>query len=185
MRQRASLPLLEQMVEWFAVENVVYCVAFLANVWLDDDALPLKAWHQICEGNVTGVNLNKCVRNILRILKYRLFVSQTQARAALLSLEYTEETRHNSTASQARAKLVGEMVERVRQEKRPTVKAKAARRPSETPTTVSSTTASLASATESSSATTSTTTPEEPRFAPREREAVRMAAASRARRNID
>lgn len=95
MKARSALPLLEQMIVWFDVPNVVYCVAFLAHVWLLDDNLPLADWHGIAEGVVKGVNLNKCVRNCLRILKYRLFVSQTQSRAALLTLEYADQNRYN------------------------------------------------------------------------------------------
>lgn len=94
MKARSALPLLEQMIVWFDVPNVVYCIAFLAHVWLLDDPLPLADWHGIAEGVVKGVNLNKCVRNCLRILKYRLFVNQTQSRAALLTLEYTQENRY-------------------------------------------------------------------------------------------
>jgi hypothetical protein len=75
------------------VSNVIYCVAFLSHVWLLDDALPLSEWHNLSEGVVKGVNLNKCVRNCLRILKYRLFVTPTQGRAALVTLEYTEKAR--------------------------------------------------------------------------------------------
>merc|ERR1719287_81973 len=78
------------MVSWFDAPNVIFCIAFLAHVWLFDDSLPLKEWHSLTEGVVRGVNLNKCVRNLLRILKYRLFVTPTQAKAALLSLEYTD-----------------------------------------------------------------------------------------------
>lgn len=92
MKARSALPLLEQMIVWFDVPNVVYCITFLAHVWLLDDPLPLADWHAVAEGVVKGVNLNKCVRNCLRILKYRLFVNQTQSRAALLTLEYTEKS---------------------------------------------------------------------------------------------
>lgn len=88
MKRRCLLPLLEQMIVWFDVGNVLYCIAFLAHVWLLDDPLPLSRWHDVAEGVVKGVNLNKCVRNCLRILKHELFVSHTQGRAALLSLEY-------------------------------------------------------------------------------------------------
>merc|ERR1740130_2355094 len=93
MKARSALPLLEQMIVWFDVPNVVYCITFLAHVWLLDDPLPLTDWHAVAEGVVKGVNLNKCVRNCLRILKYRLFVNQTQSRAALLTLEYAEQPR--------------------------------------------------------------------------------------------
>jgi hypothetical protein len=88
MLTKTALPLSEQMVEWFGVENVVYCVAFLAHSWLDDESLPLRAWHSLCEGNVQGVNLNKCVRNVLRILKYKLFVQPGAGEASLASLQY-------------------------------------------------------------------------------------------------
>jgi hypothetical protein len=94
MKARSALPLLEQMIVWFDVPNVVYCIAFLAHVWLLDDPLPLADWHGLAEGVVKGVNLNKCVRNCLRILKYRLFVNQTQSRAALLTLEYADQNRY-------------------------------------------------------------------------------------------
>merc|ERR1719421_1190941 len=97
MRSRSALPLLEQMIVWFDVPNVVYCVAFLAHVWLFDEALPLQDWHAIAEGVVKGVNLNKCVRNCLRILKYRLFVNQTQSRAAMLTLEYADQNRYGES----------------------------------------------------------------------------------------
>jgi len=93
MKNKSALPLLEQMIVWFDVSNVIYCVAFLSHVWLLDDALPLAEWHNLSEGVVKGINLNKCVRNCLRILKYRLFVSPTQGRAALVTLEYTEKAR--------------------------------------------------------------------------------------------
>jgi len=93
MKNKSALPLLEQMIVWFDVSNVIYCVAFLSHVWLLDDALPLAEWHNLSEGVVKGVNLNKCVRNCLRILKYRLFVTPTQGRAALVTLEYTEKAR--------------------------------------------------------------------------------------------
>jgi hypothetical protein len=88
MKRKTLLPLLEQMIVWFDVCNVLYCVAFLAHVWLLDDSLPLSKWHGLAEGVVKGVNLNKCVRNCLRILKHQLYVSPQQIRAALLSLEY-------------------------------------------------------------------------------------------------
>jgi len=94
MKARSALPLLEQMIVWFDVPNVVYCISFLAHVWLLDDPLPLADWHGLAEGVVKGVNLNKCVRNCLRILKYRLFVNQTQSRAALLTLEYADQNRY-------------------------------------------------------------------------------------------
>lgn len=100
MKARSALPLLEQMIVWFDVPNVVYCIAFLAHVWLLDDPLPLQDWHTIAEGVVKGVNLNKCVRNCLRILKYRLFVNQTQSRAALLTLEYADQNRYNEPNQQ-------------------------------------------------------------------------------------
>jgi len=97
MKVRLALPLLEQMIVWFDVPNVVYCIAFLAHVWLLDDPLPLADWHGIAEGVVKGVNLNKCVRNCLRILKYRLFVNQTQSRAAMLTLEYADQNRYGES----------------------------------------------------------------------------------------
>merc|ERR1719379_3301593 len=93
MRSRSALPLLEQMIAWFDMSNVVYCVAFLAHVWLFDEALPLQDWHAIAEGVVKGVNLNKCVRNCLRILKYRLYPSEREVRCASLALEYQEKPR--------------------------------------------------------------------------------------------
>jgi len=101
MKVRLALPLLEQMIVWFDVPNVVYCIAFLAHVWLLDDPLPLADWHGIAEGVVKGVNLNKCVRNCLRILKYRLFVNQTQSRAAMLTLEYADQNRYGEPAHDA------------------------------------------------------------------------------------
>jgi hypothetical protein len=94
MRSRSALPLLEQMIAWFDMSNVVYCVAFLAHVWLFDEALPLQDWHAIAEGVVKGVNLNKCVRNCLRILKYRLFPNAREVRCASLALEYQEKPRN-------------------------------------------------------------------------------------------
>jgi hypothetical protein len=100
MKKRCLLSLLEQMVVWFDVGNVLYCVAFLAHVWLLDDPLPLSKWHAVVEGVVKGVNLNKCVRNCLRILKHQLFVTPTQGRAALLSLEYGKQVRRYSPTRQ-------------------------------------------------------------------------------------
>jgi hypothetical protein len=47
MRSRSALPLLEQMIAWFDMSNVVYCVAFLAHVWLFDEALPLRIGTQL------------------------------------------------------------------------------------------------------------------------------------------
>jgi hypothetical protein len=93
MRSRSALPLLEQMIAWFDMSNVVYCVAFLAHVWLFDEALPLQDWHQIAEGVVQGVNLNKCVRTCLRMLKYRLFPHARAVRCASLAREYQEKPR--------------------------------------------------------------------------------------------
>merc|ERR1719421_844181 len=93
MRSRSALPLLEQMIAWFDMSNVVYCVAFLAHSWLFDKAVPLRDWHEIAEGVVKGVNLNKCVRNCLRILKYRLFPNAREVRCASLALEYQEKPR--------------------------------------------------------------------------------------------
>jgi hypothetical protein len=124
MKNKSALPLLEQMIVWFDVSNVIYCVAFLSHVWLLDDALPLAEWHNISEGVVKGVNLNKCVRNCLRILKYRLFVTPTQGRAALLTLEYTEKKREVlepavDPAALLRAKTgMGELEESLRPEPR-------------------------------------------------------------------
>merc|ERR1719482_1772422 len=93
MKVRLALPLLEQMIVWFDVPNVVYCIAFLAHVWLLDDPLPLADWHGIAEGVVKGVNLNKCVRNCLRILKYRLYPNAKEVRCATLALEYQDKPR--------------------------------------------------------------------------------------------
>jgi hypothetical protein len=93
MKSRSALPLLEQMIAWFDVSNCVYCIAFLAHVWLFDEALPLQDWHGIAEGVVKGVNLNKCVRNCLRILKYRLYPNAKEVRCATLALEYQDKPR--------------------------------------------------------------------------------------------
>jgi hypothetical protein len=93
MKSRSALPLLEQMIVWFDASNVVYCVAFLAHSWLFDKAVPLRDWHEIAEGVVKGVNLNKCVRNCLRILKYELFPSDKAVRCAKLAIEYQERPR--------------------------------------------------------------------------------------------
>lgn len=118
MKSAAQLPLLEQMISWFDAPNVVYCIVFLSHVWLFDDSVPLNKWQQLCEGVVRGVNLNKCVRNLLRILKYRLYPTQQQSRAALASLEYSgsdaerkKRSVHSAavelSASAARERLVG------------------------------------------------------------------------------
>jgi hypothetical protein len=89
MKSRSALPLLEQMIAWFDVSNVVYCNAFLAHVWLFDKTVPLQDWHGIAEGVVKGVDLNKCVRNCLRILQYRLFPNAKAVRCATLALDAT------------------------------------------------------------------------------------------------
>jgi hypothetical protein len=93
MKSGSALPLLEQMIVWFDVSNVVYCIAFLAHVWLFDKAVRLQDWHDIAEGVVQGVNLNKCVRNCLRILRYLLFPTEKSVRCATLALEYKEKPR--------------------------------------------------------------------------------------------
>eukprot|EP00922_Rhytidocystis_sp_ex-Travisia-forbesii_P055875 GHVS01082726.1.p1 GENE.GHVS01082726.1~~GHVS01082726.1.p1 ORF type:complete len:586 (+),score=91.40 GHVS01082726.1:276-2033(+) len=68
-------PLVRQMVLWFYPSNILYFLAFLAHIHVLDDTIPLKCWGQrLSEGVAKGSNVNKCVRNLLRMMKYRLEV---------------------------------------------------------------------------------------------------------------
>eukprot|EP00921_Rhytidocystis_pertsovi_P001315 GHVQ01002247.1.p1 GENE.GHVQ01002247.1~~GHVQ01002247.1.p1 ORF type:complete len:838 (+),score=159.02 GHVQ01002247.1:331-2514(+) len=68
-------PLLRQMIMWFDSCNVIFFLAFLAHVFVLDDTIPLKCWGQrLSEGVAKGSNVNKCVRNLLKLRKYRLDV---------------------------------------------------------------------------------------------------------------
>uniref|UniRef100_A0A0G4FKK3 Uncharacterized protein n=1 Tax=Chromera velia CCMP2878 TaxID=1169474 RepID=A0A0G4FKK3_9ALVE len=75
----AGKPLLRQMVSWFDVCNVAFFLAFLAHVYLLDDMIPLRYWGEVLsEGIAKGTNVNKCVRNLLKIRKYRLEIDRVR-----------------------------------------------------------------------------------------------------------
>ncbi|CEM09647.1 unnamed protein product [Vitrella brassicaformis CCMP3155] len=77
METPTLLPLLKQMVLWFDANNVVYFLSFLAHIFVLDDTVPLKYWGEILgEGVAKGTNVNKCVRNLLKMRKYRLDVDR-------------------------------------------------------------------------------------------------------------
>jgi hypothetical protein len=67
--------LMGQMLVWFDVSNCLFFLGFLAQAWLLDTCVSLKQWSHISEGICQRENMGKCVRNLLKIKSYRLFMS--------------------------------------------------------------------------------------------------------------
>mmetsp|Transcript_8205 Transcript_8205/g.17926 ORF Transcript_8205/g.17926 Transcript_8205/m.17926 type:complete len:310 (+) Transcript_8205:1-930(+) len=82
-----SRGLIGQMLVWFDVSNCLFFLGFLAQAWLLDTCVSLKQWSHISEGICQRENMGKCVRNLLKIKSYRLYIAPDEfsaCRSALL-----------------------------------------------------------------------------------------------------